>query len=146
MHRTYAGIDLSRINVIFNINHFMKIKKNIYLKLFLATAIPCWIFTGIYFSLQLHSFHAGLMYGIFIGLFYGIFMALILGFIQSWSVKRMPYGKSDETMGVHQVRVVYTHVPYEKGVDPCIESLKSIRSSKFAEKILLMERLLQRQV
>jgi hypothetical protein len=102
---------------------------NIYLKLFLAAGIPFGIFMGIFYSLQ-YGFPSGLVAGLFVGILFGVFMSLILGFLHSWSVKRMPSGKSEEAMGVHHVRNVELRLPYDKVFNLCVESLRLITKCK----------------
>jgi len=94
---------------------------NIYLKLFLATGIPFGILVGIL---------SGPVYGLSAGIFFGGFMSLILGFLHSWSVKRMPSGKSEEAKGVYHVRNIDLQLPYDKAFDLCIESLDLIKRCK----------------
>lgn len=102
---------------------------NRYLKLFLAMGIPFGIFMGIIYSLQ-YGFPSGIVAGLFVGLFFGVFMSLILGLVHSWSVKRIPSGKSEKAMGVHHVRNVELRLPYDKAFNLCIESISLIKKCK----------------
>jgi len=102
---------------------------NIYLKLFLAMGIPFGIFMGIFDSLQ-YGFFSGLIGGLFAGIFFGFFMSLTSGSLHSQSVKRMPYGNSEEAMGVHHVRNVELRLPYDDVFNICIESLNLIKKFK----------------
>ena len=83
-------------------NRYLKL----HLKIFLGTGIPFGIFMGIFHSLE-YGFPLGLVAGLFReGIIFGVFMSLILGFMHSWSVKRMPYGKSEESLGNSQI-IIY---------------------------------------
>ena len=107
-------------------NRYLKL----HLKIFLGTGIPFGIFMGIFYSLE-YGFPLSLVAGLFReGIIFGVFMSLICGFMHSWSVKRMPYGKSEESLGVYHVRNVELRLPYDKAFNLCIESISSIKKCK----------------
>ena len=107
-------------------NRYLKL----HLKIFLVTGIPFGIFMGIFYSLK-YGFPSGLIAGLFReGIIFGVFMSLILGFLHSWSVKRMPYGKSEESLGVYHVRNVELRLPHDKVFNLCIASISSIKKCK----------------
>jgi len=100
-----------------------------YLKLFLASAIPFGISMGIFNSFQ-HGIHSGLVAGVVSGVFFGGLMSVILAFLHSRTVRRMPYGKSEEAMGVYHIRNVELMLPYDKAFDLCVEALSMIKNCK----------------
>jgi hypothetical protein len=105
----------------------------LYLKLFLATGIPFGIFTAIFFTFQFGLFY-GLVSGLIEGIVFGSFMSLVCGFLHSWSVKQLPFGKSEAAMGVHHVRNTELLLPYDIAFTLCIKSLSSIKKCSIQSK------------
>lgn len=105
----------------------------IYLKLFLASGIPFGIFQGFVNTLQ-DGLPVGLGVGFISGILFGGFFSLILGLSHSFSVKRLPFGISDEAMGVHHLRSVKLTLPYDVVFNLCIKSLDSIEHCQIKKK------------
>jgi hypothetical protein len=105
---------------------------NIYSKLFLHGGIPFGLLMGIFSSLQ-NGFHSGLMTGALSGISFGVFLSLTLGFLHRRSVEKMPFGNSEEAMGVGHGRNVELRLPYHEVFDLCIDSLNLIKRSKIRE-------------
>jgi hypothetical protein len=109
------------------------VKMKLYFKLFLATGIPFAIFTGILNAFQF-GLLSGLISGLITGILFGGFMSLILGFLQTWSVKQLPFAKSEEATGVHHVRNAELLLPYDVTFNTCIKSLSSIKKCRIQNK------------
>ena len=107
---------------------------NLYKKLFLiflAIGISIGMIMGIIFSFQ-HGIRFGLVFiaiGAVFGLFGG-FVSLIFAFLHSWTVKRMPSGNTEESIGVHHVRNIELNLPYDMAFNLCLESLSLIKNCK----------------
>lgn len=97
---------------------------NIYLKLFLRTALPYGAAMGVIFGLQ-HGWRAGLIGGVIAGLFFGVFMALILGTMHRRAMRKL---KSGEDGGPRQSKTVplYYGNERERALEKAIAALKAM--------------------
>jgi hypothetical protein len=111
----------------------VEVEMKLYLKIFLGMGIPYGIFMGIFFTFQF-GLVSGLVGSLVGGILFGGFMSLVLGLSHSWSVKQLPFGKSEEAMGVHHVRNAELLLPYDVTFNTCINSLSSIEKCRIQSK------------
>jgi hypothetical protein len=102
---------------------------NLYLKLLLFSGVCFGLIMGLYLSL-LYGIYTGFAIGIVMGVIFGFLLSLALFLMQVVSVKMMPYGLSEETLGVYQVRTLEMDLPYEEAFILCVASLGAVKGTK----------------
>jgi hypothetical protein len=102
---------------------------NLYLKLLLLSGVGFGLIMGLYLSLS-YGIYTGMAAGIVTGVIFGFLLSLALFVMQVVSVKMMPYGLSEETLGVYQVRTLEMELPYEETFILCEASLGAVRGAK----------------
>jgi len=102
---------------------------NLYLKLLLFSGVCFGLIMGLYLSF-FYGIYMGFAIGILMGIIFGFLLSLALFLMQVISVKVMPYGLSEETLGVYQVRTLEMKVPYEEAFILCVASLGTVKGAR----------------
>ncbi len=85
-------------------------------------ALPFGIWMGVAFFFMYGS-PICLMSGVMAGALFGVTMATILSSAHQRAVSNMPYGVTEETLGVQHVRDIDLEMPYDKAFDLCLSCL-----------------------
>ena len=102
---------------------------NLYLKLLLFSGVCFGLIMGLYLSLS-YGIYMGMAVGIVTGVIFGFLLSSALFLMQVISVKMMPYGLSEKTLGVYQVRTLEMNIPYEEAFILCAASLGAVKGAK----------------
>ena len=90
--------------------------------------VPFAIMEGLFFSLRI-GFWWGMVRGLFSGILFGLLMSITLGWLHHRSIKKLPFATGEYQAGVHQVRTLRVHLPYEASLALCKDSLRVIKKS-----------------
>jgi hypothetical protein len=103
----------------------------LYLKLFVATAVPMVLIIGLMLILSgFPSWQGALFFTSLVGLFCGGCMSLVFGTMHILGVRKVVGEHAENQLGVRQVRIVKLPLAYSDGFESCIASLKLINKCR----------------
>lgn len=100
-----------------------------YFRLFRYSGVPFGFMMGVTEGF-FHGFQRGLISGIVAGAIFGLGMALYLGILHKRSVERQGFEITEDTLSVHQNRILFLSQPYDEVFEDCIRALETIEKSE----------------